>query len=157
MLLTYAECKNELEPLSDEAFDAVNKVRARVGMPALQKSDSSLPTYCATQDDLRQRIRNEWRVEFAFEGDHRQWDARRWNIATDVLNADRYTFKFRIYDDPDHALPEDNGQCCDLYVGESLKITEQIIRYQEHNYLFPIPQHDIDLNNKLKQNPGYSK
>lgn len=155
VLLTYAEAMNEMSDRPDEAFEYVIKVRARVGMPPLQKTDPSLPTYCATQDDLRQRIRNEWRVEFAFEGDHRQWDARRWNIATDVLNADRYTFKFRIYEDATNALPEDNGQCCDLYVGESLKITEQIIRYQDHNYVFPIPQHDIDLNNKLKQNPGY--
>lgn len=159
VLLTYAEAKNELSPLDPEAFAAVNKVRARVGMPALQNTDASKPTYCATQDDLRQRIRNEWRVEFCYEGDHRQWDARRWNIATDVLNADRYTFKYHLYKDEANALPEDDGWVCDLYVGDAVKITEQILRYEPHNYLFPIPQPDIDLSNKmnknLKQNPGY--
>lgn len=180
VLLTYAECMNELNGLSDDAFAAVNKVRARVGMPALQKTDASKPTYCATQDDLRQRIRNEWRVEFGFEGDHRQWDARRWNIATDVLNADRYSYKFTLRQEPQ---PQFNGKVpeydaekdpiwyldleldketntvmrnvCDLYVGEAITITNQIIRYQPHNYLFPIPQNQIDINPNLTQNPGY--
>ncbi|MBD5244746.1 MAG: RagB/SusD family nutrient uptake outer membrane protein [Barnesiella sp.] len=163
ILLIYAECMNELNGLSDEAFAAVNKVRARVGMPALQKTDSSKPTYCATQDDLRQRIRNEWRVEFGFEGDHRQWDARRWNIATDVLNADRYGYKYTLREDPANALDGDDGMVCDLYVGEPIKVTNQIIRYEPHNYLFPIPQAQIDLSidkttgiPRLTQNPGYN-
>ncbi len=163
VLLSYAEAKNETNALDPTAFAAVNKVRARVGMPALQNSDPSKPTYCATQDDLRQRIRNEWRVEFGFEGDHRQWDARRWNIATDVLNADRYSYKFTLRKDPANALPGDDGWVCDLYVGDPIKITNQIIRYEPHNYLFPIPQAQIDLSKdpatgeyRLKQNPGYT-
>lgn len=155
VLLMYAEALNETSPLDPQAFAAVNRVRARVGMPALQNSDPSLPTYCATQDDLRQRIRNEFRVEFCFEGDHRQWDARRWNIATDVLNADRYSYKFTIREDPAAALPEDNGQVCDLYVGDALVITDQVIRYAPNNYVYPIPQTAIDLNPNITQNPGY--
>lgn len=157
MLLTYAEAKNELSGLDQSAFDAVNRVRARVGMPALQNTNPSLPTYCATKEDLRERIRNEWRVEFAFEGDHRQWDARRWNIATDVLNAPRYSFKYKLRQDPENALPGDEGWVCDLYVpdGTQQMVTNQTISYQDFNYVFPIPQDQIDLNNKLKQNPGY--
>lgn len=155
VLLMYAEAMNETQGLSSEAFSAVNKVRARVGMPALQNSNASLPTYCATQDALRQRIRNEWRVEFGFEGDHRQWDARRWNIATDVLNAPRYSYKYEIVEDPANALPGDNGQVCHLYVGKADEIQNQVISYQPHNYLYPIPQNEIDLNPNLSQNPGY--
>lgn len=157
MLLTYAEALNETKALDPEAFAAVNRVRARVGMPALQNDDPSLPTYCATQKDLRERIRNEWRVEFGFEGDHRQWDARRWNIATDVLNAPRYPFKYKKYQDPANALDGDDGYVCDLYVadGEQPAITNQTISYQDYNYVFPIPQDQIDLNSNLKQNPGY--
>lgn len=67
VLLTYAEAMNELHPLSAESFDAVNQVRRRVGMPDLQNTDPSKPTYCATQDELRKRIQNEWRVEFALK------------------------------------------------------------------------------------------
>lgn len=156
VLLTYAEATNELNGLAQDAFDAVNKVRARVGMPALQNTDPSLPTYCATQDDLRQRIRNEWRVEFCFEGDHRQWDVRRWNIAKEVLNAPRLSYKYTLRQDPANALPGNDGWVCDLYVGESDVITNQILVYADHNYIFPIPQDQIDLNPKLTQNPGYS-
>ena len=35
-----------------------------------------------TQDEMRQRIRRERRVELAFE-EHRAWDVRRWKIAFD--------------------------------------------------------------------------
>lgn len=155
VLLMYAEAMNEMSDRPQEAFDAVNKVRARVGMPALQKTDASLPTYCGSQDALRQRIRNEWRVEFCFEGDHRQWDARRWNIATDVLNAPRYSYKYTLRKDEANALKGDDGMVCDLYVGEADEITNQIISYQPHNYVYPIPQGQIDLNPNLTQNPGY--
>lgn len=155
VLLMFAEAKNELSPLDPEAFQAVNRVRARVGMPALQNSDPNSPTYCGSQDDLRQRIRNEFRVEFCFEGDHRQWDARRWNIATDVLNADRYGYKFELVQDPANALPGDDGWVCNLYVGEPILVTDQIIRYNTNNYVYPIPQDEIDLNPNITQNPGY--
>lgn len=37
VLLTYAEAKNEVSPLDDSAFEAVNQVRRRVGMPELQR------------------------------------------------------------------------------------------------------------------------
>lgn len=157
VLLMYAEALNETSDRPQEALDAVNRVRARVGMPALQKTDASLPTYVASQEALRQRIRNEWRVEFGFEGNHRQWDARRWNIATDVLNAPRYSYKYKIIQDPANALPGDNGQVCLLYVadGQQDQISNQIISYQAHNYVYPIPQDQIDLNPNLTQNPGY--
>ncbi len=155
VLLMYAEALNETSDRPQEALDAVNRVRARVGMPALQKTNASLPTYVGSQDALRQRIRNEFRVEFCFEGDHRQWDARRWNIATDVLNAPRYSYKYEIVEDPANALPGDNGQVCHLYVGKADEIQNQIIRYDSHNYLYPIPQNEIDLNPNIKQNPGY--
>lgn len=45
------------------------------------------PITDASQDVLRERIRNERRVELAFE-DHRLWDTRRWMTATTDLNSD---------------------------------------------------------------------
>ena len=100
VLLTYAEAQNELNPLDKSALEAVNKVRRRVGMPELQTADSSKPTYCASQDDLRERIHNEWRVEFALEGGHRQWDIRRWGIAKKVLNAPVYGLTYKLVNSP---------------------------------------------------------
>lgn len=152
VLLTYAEAKNELSPLDPSAFDAVNQVRRRVGMPDLQKTDPTKPTYCGTQDDLRKRIWNEWRVEFALEGGKRQWDIRRWGIAKDVLNAPFEGLRYTLVDDP-NAPKGDNGKKCILYVGEPLKLAGS--HYEDHNYLLPIPQTEIDLNPKLEQNPGY--
>ena len=142
VLLTYAEAKNELAGLDASAFDAVNQVRRRVGMPDLQNTDASKPTYCATQDDLRQRIRNEWRVEFALEGGKRQWDIRRWGIAKDVLNAPFLGLKYTL-----------DGETCTLYEGENIVLTGS--KYQDHNYVYPVPQEEIDLNPNLTQNPGY--
>jgi hypothetical protein len=152
VLLTYAEAKNELSPLDPSAFDAVNQVRRRVGMPDLQNTDPTKPTYCGTQDDLRKRIWNEWRVEFALEGGKRQWDIRRWGIAKDVLNAPFEGLRYTLVDDP-NAPKGDDGKKCILYVGEPLKLAGS--HYEDHNYLLPIPQTEIDLNPKLEQNPGY--
>ena len=152
VLLTYAEAKNELDPLSQEAFDAVNQVRRRVGMPDLQKTDASKPTYCGTQDDLRQRIRNEWRVEFALEGGKRQWDIRRWGIAKEVLNKPLYGLKYKLVDSPD-AVDGDGGKICILYEGENY--IGGTTSYKDHNYVYPIPQKEIDLNPNLTQNDGY--
>lgn len=152
VLLTYAEAKNEISPLDASAFDAVNQVRRRVGMPELQNTDASKPTYCGTQDALRQRIRNEWRVEFALESGKRQWDIRRWGIAKEVLNAPFLGMKYKMVDDP-NAPDGDNGKKCILYQGENIKLTGS--KYEDYNYLYPIPQEEIDLNPALIQNPGY--
>ncbi len=146
VLLAYAEAMNELTPLADEAFDAVNQVRNRVGMPSLQKTDASKPTYCATQDDLRQRIRNEWRIEFAMEGDRRQWDCRRWNIAMDVFNQPRMGVNYTLSAD---------GNSAEMWTGDHITVTLTTLRYSEHNYVYPIPQDEIDLNPNITQNEGY--
>lgn len=151
-LLTYAEAKNEISPLDPSAFDAVNQVRKRVGMPKLQNTNPSLPTYCGTQDDLRQRIRNEWRVEFALEGGKRMWDIRRWGIAKEVLNSPFLGMKYKLVDSAD-AIEGDGGKICIYYEGENVKLAGS--KYEDHNYLFPIPQSEIDLNPSLTQNPGY--
>jgi hypothetical protein len=122
-------------------------------MPLLQKSDASKPAYCASQDDLRQRIRNEWRVEFAMEGGKRQWDIRRWGIAEQVLNAPFLGLKYTMVDSPD-AAETDGGKVCILYEGTNIRLTGSA--YKSHNYLYPVPQSEIDLNPALTQNPGYN-
>ena len=151
VLLTYAEAMNELHPLSAESVDAVNQVRRRVGMPDLQNTDPSKPTYCATQDELRKRIQNEWRVEFALEGGKRMWDIRRWGIAKEVLNAPFLGLKMK----PVEGVVDGKPAIVDyiLYEGENIKLAGS--HYEDHNYLLPVPQTEIDLNPKLTQNPGY--
>ena len=151
VLLTYAEAMNELHPLSAESFDAVNQVRRRVGMPDLQNTDPSKPTYCATQDELRKRIQNEWRVEFALEGGKRMWDIRRWGIAKEVLNAPFLGLKMK----PVEGVVDGKPAIVDYILNEGENIKLAGSHYEDHNYLLPVPQTEIDLNPKLTQNPGY--
>lgn len=73
VLLMYAEAINESEGAEQEAFDAINEVRARSNMPAYSGMD---------QSTLREAIRDERVRELAVEG-HRWWDLLRWGIAAE--------------------------------------------------------------------------
>lgn len=86
--LNYAEAMNEAYgPVQDPegfgltAIEAVNGVRKRtsVNMPALVTGQWQ-------QASLREKLRNERRVEMAFE-EHRFWDVRRWKLGVQQFNA----------------------------------------------------------------------
>ena len=66
ILLNAAEAVNESEG-PGAAYEFINQLRARVGMPAYSGM---------TKAELRERIRNERRIELCFE-DHRFFDERR--------------------------------------------------------------------------------
>ena len=86
VLLMLAECYNETNN-DAKACDYVNQVRARVGMPEINKTGS----------DLRNYIRDERAREFPFEG-IRFFDLRRWGISSSVIPGDVTTiFGDRIY------------------------------------------------------------
>ncbi|PXW16694.1 putative outer membrane starch-binding protein [Chryseobacterium sp. CBTAP 102] len=78
VLLTYAEAKNELYGPDASVYDALDKIRTRVGMPAISRTQ--------TKETLRDIIRNERRIELANEG-HRFYDIRRWKIAPNVMKT----------------------------------------------------------------------
>lgn len=75
--LNFAEAAMEAGH-TDEAITYVNKVRVRAGMPGLPAGLSG--------ENLRQRIHNERRVEFALEG-NRYFDVRRWHKPDEDLSA----------------------------------------------------------------------
>ena len=133
ILLSYAEAQNEAVGPDASVYDAVNKVRARVLLPAL-------PTGLS-QAEMRTDIRRERRVEFTFE-DKRWYDIRRWDITVKgpaVLNTPEY------------------GMVITGTTG-NLKYTPTIVfqnKYSEYMNLLPIPQSVINQNTKLTQNPGY--
>lgn len=77
VLLSYAEAQNELVGPDQSVVDAMDAIRNRAGL-------SNLPTGL-TKDDMRELIRQERRIELAFEG-IRYYDLKRWRIAEDVLN-----------------------------------------------------------------------
>lgn len=127
VLLTYAEAQNEAGGPDASVFDAVNQVRARVQMPALQNTDPSKPTYVSTQEEMRNRIRHERRVEFAGESS-RYEDLVRWRLLKQALETKHLS------------------QGANNYV---------ITNWQEFRYLWPVPQIEKDNNPNLTQNPGY--
>lgn len=81
ILLTYAEAKIELSEIDQSVYNAINEVRNGrddVNMPDISTGQS--------QDELREIVRHERKVELAFEG-LRYFDIRRWEIAPDVMNG----------------------------------------------------------------------
>ena len=132
VLLNYAEARNEAVGPDESVYSAVNEVRKRVNMPALPGGLS--------YTQMRDRIRNERRVELAFE-EHRFWDIRRWKIAEQVLNG------------PVHGMQitKDAGgtRTFNRFPVETRNFTNR-------NYVFPIKQSEVTKSTGLlEQNPGW--
>ncbi|MBS1567126.1 MAG: RagB/SusD family nutrient uptake outer membrane protein [Bacteroidetes bacterium] len=132
VLLTYAEAMIEQNKLDATVYDAINKVRQRsdVAMPAI--------TTGKTQDQLRQIVRQERTVEFAFES-LRYFDIRRWKIAGTVMPGKVYGLTYK----------DTNG------VLQTVEVPGWTQSWDDKFYLWPIPQKERELNPNLTQNPGW--
>lgn len=137
VLLSYAEAKIELNQIDASVYNAINLVRNRAGMPSVDQ------TVYNTQATLRNLIRRERRVEFAFEG-LRYFDIQRWKIGTQVMNGPVYGARLGTVD-------ATTGKY--TITGDSIKVETR--QFADKNYLWPVPQSEIDINKNLKQNPGY--
>jgi starch-binding outer membrane protein, SusD/RagB family len=133
ILLNYAEASVELGEYAD-ARDALNQIRRRAGMPDVPGSE--------TGEELLERVRNERRVELAFE-EHRYFDVRRWMIAPDVYEDGR---RIRI-------IGRLNGD--GSYTYEYSVETTDNRGWNDRAYFLPIWRDEINSNNNLVQNPGY--
>lgn len=128
VLLMIAEASNEVNGgPGAEAYAAINAVRARAGIPAM--------TPGLSHDVFRDSVFNERRWELSLEGpngyfdDQRNWAWSKARIEQSMSHANSKTSKFP---------KANNGPIPDKYK------------------LMPIPQRALDLNPKLKQNPGWS-
>lgn len=132
ILLIYAEAKIELNQIDATVYDAINKVRQRadVNMPAITTGKS--------QTELRAIIRKERMVEFAFEG-IRFFDIRRWKIASSVMPGKVFGLTYK----------DTNG------ILQTVEVPGWNAVWDDKNYLWPIPQKEIELNPNLTQNPGW--
>ena len=145
VLLWAAECEVEIGDV-DKARTFVNFVRnrAKTGRKVevvyddiggyAASANYFVDTYNTAWSDkalARKAVRFERRLELALEG-HRFFDLVRWGTAAETINAYLQTEKDR--------LPA-NLTGVNFTAGK--------------NEYFPIPQIEIDLNKKLKQNPGY--
>ncbi|MDR1585244.1 MAG: RagB/SusD family nutrient uptake outer membrane protein [Prevotellaceae bacterium] len=138
VILNYAEAMNEAYGPNNNngnqytARQAVNLIRRRgsVRIPELPAA--------ITQAELKEKIRNERRVDFAFE-DHRLWDLRRWMTAPDVLNKPVRGVEITK-----------TGE--DAFEYKTVVVENRI--FLPNMYLYPIPQSDINLTG-WEQNPGW--
>ncbi|MCE6989795.1 RagB/SusD family nutrient uptake outer membrane protein [Dyadobacter sp. CY323] len=134
ILLNYAEACIELGEY-DEAKTYLNKIRKRAGMPDIKD----------TGDALRNRYRNERRVEMAFE-DQRMWDVRRWTIAPQAY-APVHGVSILYKMDPQTRI-----------TSKVPTITPKQVEkrsWLDKAYFFPIPRTEMDRNKLLLQNPLY--
>ena len=130
-----------------EARAWLNKIRFRSGMPASTESG----------DALRQRYRNERRIEMAFE-EQRYHDARRWMIAAPTLGR-----KVQIMNVIGTLKP---GKTVTLYKYDptsydyQYKVVEmdpgkENRAWADKMYFLPIHRDEMNRNKNLVQNPGY--
>lgn len=111
------------------ADEAINKVRARAGMP-------DFPT-TLSNDEFWTKYKNERMVELAFEG-HRFWDVRRWK------EADKYfknIVQMKITKNSDGSF---------IYTRKNVSR-----QWDDKMYFFPIPITEILKDPNLEQNPGW--
>lgn len=130
ILLNYAEAQNEVVGPDASVYDAVNQIRKRAGI-------AYLPTGLS-KDQMRERIRNERRVELAFE-DHRFFDVRRWKIGEQTFGKPVTGMKI-----------VSNGTS---FAYQRFIVENRV--FNEKNYRYPFPQSEMDKTTKLVQNPGY--
>jgi hypothetical protein len=145
-IFNYAEALIEL---GDDATARtwLNKIRFRAGMPALTESG----------DALKQRFRNEKRIEMFLE-EQRYHDTRRWMIAPTTLgrkanginingtlkagkNVTLYKYDPTNYDYTYKVFEIDPGK--------------ENRAWLDKQYYLPIHRDEMNRNNKLVQNPGY--
>lgn len=132
ILLNYAEAQNEASGPDATVYSAINEIRERAGMPDLEEGLS--------QDEMRDKIWHERRIELAFE-EHRFYDVRRWEIAMDTENEPAYGIE--ITKDGDNLT-------------YSKKVALEGRSFKTQHYWLPIPRSEIQSSgDKLEQNPNY--
>ena len=133
--LNYVEALNEYEPGNADILRYLNAIRERAGIPMYGAGADALPAP-ATQADTRKKIRDERRVELAFEC-HRWFDIRRWKIAGSVMGN---VHGMDINKDGD-----------DFYK----RSIAAIHLFTPANYWFPMSQYELDRGRIIVQNPGW--
>lgn len=137
-LLTYAESMIEAfenpeytdEKYKYSALWAINEVRRNANMPDIKP---------CSKEEFLEKLRNEWRVEFAFE-DHRFWDIRRWKIGAET-QKELYGVSITKNE---------------LGIKSYEKVVCETRFWNDRMYLYPIPKSELYKNvNLLPQNPGW--
>lgn len=175
ILLTYAEAKIELGEMDATVYNAIDQVRARVGMPGILSVD---PSRAGNQVKMRQIVRRERKVELIKESLY-FFDMRRWRLGA-IQNAEpTYGYPLAIGVNPatntypdgyDQVTPDmvpsygGTGSERDLNdvasyaaYGSKLRSRDRDRTWDDKFYLWPIPQTELNKQPSLGQNPGYGQ
>ncbi|WP_437917864.1 RagB/SusD family nutrient uptake outer membrane protein [Sphingobacterium sp. LRF_L2] len=138
ILLNYAEAINEAG-FPEKAYNSLIEIRQRAGILAGTDGLYGLNANMNTEE-MRAIIRNERRIELAFE-DHRFNDIRRWMIAENVLKGFNKI-----------AIITRTGENAFSY---NIGSAPRPLNFRKAMYLLPIPLSEIQKMPLLLQNPGY--
>ena len=134
VLLMIAEAENEVNGLTEVAYDAINAVRKRAGIVEYTIENGNRFT---TSQDFKQAVMDERARELCFEG-LRKFDLVRWGIYVQEMN--------------NAARKADT----DSRAGSAReKMTEVAKRITDRYIYFPIPQSELQLNKLMTQNKGW--
>ncbi|MGF2410792.1 RagB/SusD family nutrient uptake outer membrane protein [Ferruginibacter sp.] len=136
IVLNYAEALNEMGRV-EEAVTQIGLIRRRAGIIAGTNSRYGIKT-AITQDEMRELVRNERRIELSFE-EHRFWDIRRWKTAATDLNSPVYGMKITK-----------SGTVLTYE-----KVVAGTLQFDNKLYHMPIPYDETVKNRALIQNEGW--
>lgn len=145
LLLMKAEAINEYYGPTQDAFNAINEVRQRAGIPTVEEAWGSggkakNPGKHLTKDGFREIVLQERGIEFAFEGS-RFWDMLRYKRAPKEFSKPVYGWNSNATD-----IGSQMG------MGPELK---QIRNFTITDCLWPISIGELNIQGTLKQNPGW--
>lgn len=149
--LNYAEALNECDPGNPDILKYLNLIRERAGVPQYGTGTDSngfqkIPLN--GQDEVRQAIYRERRVELCCEDGIRYFDLRRWKKAEEVLDQPMYGMNFsgtKLSDDP-------NDQ------EAFFKRTQYLVRkYERKYYWWPVLQTEVDKDPTIVQAPFWNE
>ncbi len=154
MYLTAAEAYVELNEL-DKAVEYLDPVRERVGLKAT-KVALVAQGKSFNQADMREFVRHERRVEFAYES-FRYYDVRRWMIAPETNNKKLTGIEVFGLLKPGQTQTKpyihNETKYTYYYIVKDLSFRENR-RWENKMYFAPISRAEIKRNPNLEQNPG---
>ncbi len=140
LYLLYAEALNEVESApTASVYEYVDRVRARAGLAGVREAwaaYSRTPQKPETKAGMRQIIRQERRIELAFEGQS-GWDLRRWKELQGVLSQPLQGWNVNAEQPAEYYRP----------------VTVVIPVFGLRDYLWPLSNFDVVVNENLTQNP----
>lgn len=154
MYLIAAEACIELNQL-EEAATYLDALRSRIGRPDT-KSTLAVRSQSFTQSDMREFLRQERRVELAYE-ESRYYDIRRWMIAPESGNKPLLGIVVvgRLKPGKTASLPYVRDEETWDYTYTVLDLTYiEKRRWDDKMYFAPIKREEIRRNPAMIQNPG---